>query len=129
MQITYLNSDPIVEFYIKDKKGNWNRFLAYVDSGASLTVLTRDDANRLGITLEKGKRTDLHGISGAVPAYIHNTSIKIAGKILKVKIAFSISNETPRLLGRDKIFESFTVCFSDRKHKITFTALQTSTSV
>lgn len=120
ISLTYINSDPIIDFHVKNVKGMWTRFLAYVDSGAALTILTREDAYRLGINLTRGKSIDLHGISGAIPAYTHNCQIKIADRILKVKIAFSTSNETPRLIGREGIFDKFEVCFNDKKKIVNF---------
>lgn len=118
---SYIDSQPIIELLIKDKSGRWNRFLAYVDSGAALTVLTRDDANRVGLTLEKGERIELHGVSGVIPAYLHHVKVKVAGRILDMGIAFSISNETPRLIGRQGLFDKFVVCFNDRKRLVSFT--------
>jgi len=123
ISLSYINSDPIIDFQVKNVKGLWTRFLAYVDSGAALTVLTREDADRLGIYLARGRSIDLHGISGAIPAYIHNRQIKIEDRILKVQIAFSTSNETPRLIGREGIFDKFEVCFNDKKKTVNFSTL------
>lgn len=120
---SYVDSQPIIELLIRDKNGRWNRFLAYVDSGAAVTVLTRDDANRVGLTLEKGEMIELHGVSGVISAYLHAVSIQIADRIIKTKIAFSISNETPRLIGRKGLFDKFAVCFDDKNKRISLTEL------
>ena len=117
---SYVDSQPIIELLIKDKNGRWNRFLAYVDSGAAVTVLTRDDANRVGLILEKGERIDLYGVSGMIPAYLHPVKIKVAGRDVNTKVAFSTSNETPRLIGRQGLFDRFIVCFDDKRRIVSF---------
>lgn len=118
---SYIDSQPIIELLIKDKSGRWNRFLAYVDSGAAVTVLTRDDAKRVGLTLEKGERIELHGVSGVIPAYLHSVEIKVARRTFNAKVAFSTSNETPRLIGRRGLFDKFVVCFNDKHRIVSFT--------
>lgn len=55
----YLDSNPLVEFFIRDAKNQWVRFLAYVDSGAALTILTKDDSSRLGFNLADGEKINL----------------------------------------------------------------------
>ena len=117
---SYVDSQPIVEVLIRDKNGRWNRFLAYVDSGAAVTVLTRDDANRVGLILENGKRINLYGVSGVIPAYLHAVKIKVADRILHIRVAFSTSNETPRLIGRQGLFDKFVVCFNDKRRIVSF---------
>lgn len=117
---SYIDSQPVIELMVLDRKGRWNRFLAYVDSGAAVTVLTRDDANRVGLILEKGERIDLHGVSGVIPAYLHAVKIKAADRILHIRVAFSTSNETPRLIGRQGLFDKFIVCFNDKSKTVNF---------
>jgi hypothetical protein len=82
--------------------------------------LTRDDANRVGLILEKGERIDLHGVSGVIPAYLHPVKIKVASRTFNVKVAFSTSNETPRLIGRQGLFDKFVVCFNDKSKTVSF---------
>lgn len=94
----------------------------YVDSGAFTSVLTRADAVDLGLNLEKGKHIDLQGVGGSVSAYLHPVEIKIANKVLKIEVAFSVSYETPRLLGRKGIFDKFEICFNDTHKQLTFTS-------
>lgn len=122
MSSTYPYSDslPIIEILVQSQSGDWKRIFVQVDSGAFMTVLPKEDAFRLGIELKMGKRTDLHGIGGSVAAYIHPVAIKVAGKIVKAQVAFSSSNETPRLLGRKDIFDNFVICFNDKEKIVSF---------
>lgn len=114
---SYINSDPYLEFFIRNKQKAWISFTAYLDSGAYISVLTKIDAQDLGLVLTEGRETLLHGVSGSITAYIHRVEIKLAGQIINTDIAFSSSDETPRLIGRKGIFENFVICF-DEKHKL-----------
>jgi len=120
----YLNSNPLIEFFVRDVKNHWVRFLAYVDSGAALTILTKDDSSRLGFDLTDGERINLHGVSGSLAAYLHKTEVRIANTELKLKIAFSSSSKTPRLVGRKGLFDNFVVCFNDLQKEVTFTKIK-----
>lgn len=92
----------------------------FVDSGLFVSVLNRSDAADLGLILEKGKHLDLQGVSGSISAYLHPVEIKLGGKVMNIQIAFSVSNETPRLLGRKGIFDKFEICFNDFRRQLSF---------
>lgn len=61
---------------------------------------------------------------GSLPAYFHETKVKIANTELKLKIAFSSSSKTLRLVGRQGLFENFVVCFNDDQKEVTFTKIK-----
>lgn len=117
MPYPYFNSDPVIDFSVLASDNKWIPFWAYIDSGAYISVLTSKDAQDLGLSLHSGQKTELHGIGGKVSAYIHRLSIRLNNQELITPIAFSTSNSTPRLLGRQGIFDKFTICF-DEKHKL-----------
>lgn len=116
----YRNLNPIVDLFIKDKEGRYRYFAVYVDSGAAISVLTADDARQLGISLRQGKSLELRGIKGKVKSFAHNVKVKIGEKEFSAPIAFSISNKTPRLLGREGIFKHFRICFDDSLSELSF---------
>lgn len=120
-QTPYRFLNPLVDIYLKDRKNHFRSFTLYVDSGASITTLTADDAAILGLELTKGAELDLRGISGSIKAYVHKVSLKIFDEEFEARLAFSESNETPRLLGRLDIFNRFKICFDDYKSIISFT--------
>lgn len=115
-------SYPAAEIFVLGKDNHYHSFTMYIDSGAALTVLTASDAKRLSVDLANGQPMNLYGVSGSVKAYIHTLSIKIGNHNFKVKIAFSVSDETPRLLGREVIFSNFVISFRERKQKTYFSS-------
>ena len=121
-KVPYTGNDPLLEFLAKDKDNHWIKFIAYIDSGAFMTILTKNDASDLGIDLTKGKKLDLHGVGGTVLAYVHKVEIRIVNEIIKLEIAFSTSNETPRLIGRSGIFVKFKICFNDKVKNVSFSS-------
>lgn len=120
---------PAADIWFLGKDGHFRLFTLYVDSGAAISVLTASDAMRLGINLAEGEPTDLFGISGSIKAYIHPLEAKI-GEINKfvsneikfpARVAFSVSDQTPRLLGRADIFFKFLISFRELTQKTYFT--------
>lgn len=120
-RIPYRFLNPLVDIYLKDPKNHFRPFTLYVDSGASITTLTADDAVVLGLELAKGTELDLRGISGSIKAYVHKIPVKFLDEEFDARIAFSESNETPRLLGRLDIFSRFKICLDDYESTVSFT--------
>lgn len=112
---------PIITFELKGHN-NWIGIDAYVDSGASFTILSIQEANRLRIDYEKGKQTFITvGDGSLIPVYLHMMPVKIGNIVFKAAIGFS-----PRLgvgfnlIGRKDIFSYFDITFSDSKKTISF---------
>jgi hypothetical protein len=112
---------PIVSFQVQTKTG-WKGVDAYVDSGASVSVFSLQDAARLDISYKKGKIIyNTVGDGSLIPVYLHKLPVKIGNVSLKATIGFS-----PRLgvgfnlLGRKDIFSRFDVLFSDRAKTVSF---------
>jgi hypothetical protein len=112
---------PAAEVELKGKDGHWRPFILFVDSGAHLTILSASDADRLGIDLNEGKSITLYGVSGSTKAFVHRLPMKLGARQLTVEVAFSISDDTPRLLGRAGIFDAFLVTFRQSRKKTIFT--------
>ncbi|MBI4657029.1 MAG: retropepsin-like domain-containing protein [Elusimicrobia bacterium] len=112
---------PVIWFRVKFKQ-KWHTVWAYVDSGATFTILTAKEADRIGLDYQKGKQVMVTvGDGGAIPVYIHKLQAMIGDKIFKATIGFS-----PRLgigfnlLGRHDIFNRFDVTFSDSNQSVIF---------
>ncbi len=112
---------PIIGFEIQGPKG-WIKIEAYVDSGASISVLSSREALNLGIDFEKGKIIySAVGDGSFIPVYLHRLPIRIGNIPLRATIGFS-----PRLgigfnlLGRKDFFTHFDITFSDATKTITF---------
>jgi gag-polyprotein putative aspartyl protease len=94
----------------------------FVDSGATFTILSIDDARRLGIDWEKGRpQMIVVGDRSFIPTYFHALSVQIGTWEVVAPIGFSERLGVGfNLLGRAGIFDQFQVCFNDRARKVTF---------
>lgn len=112
---------PIIPLELKGPSG-WKETMAYVDSGASFSIFSINEASRLGIDYTRGKELMVTvGDGSSIPVYLHSLPVKISHISVKATIGFS-----PRLgvgfnlLGRKGIFERFDVTFSDSCCTVTF---------
>ncbi len=113
---------PIINLSLfKRGSGQEFSFLVLVDSGAEVSLLTKSDAELLGFSLNEGKRIDVGSVSGdKMSAFLHPAVMKICGEKFKMDVAFSESDDTPRVLGRNPIFSYFFVIFDDKAKKTIF---------
>lgn len=111
---------PIIPITILD---HW--VWVFVDSGATFTILSISEANRIGIDWQKGKsQMIVVGDGSFIPTYFHDLSIKIGEWKINAPIGFSDRLGVGfNLLGRTGIFEHFNVCFHEMERKITFQKL------
>lgn len=113
---------PIVRFEAKGKKG-WVSIWAYVDSGASFSIFSTQEAERLGINITRCHESNVTvGDGSLIPVYLKRIELKFGPAKILAPVGFS-----PRLgvgfnlLGRQGVFEKFDVTFSDSKKTVTFT--------
>ena len=108
---------PIIPITILD-----HRVWAFVDSGATFTIFSTDDANRIGIDWKNGaSQMIVVGNGSFILTYIHNLSIQIGEWQITAPIGFSERLGVGfNILGRKGIFDQFQVCFNDRTRKVTF---------
>jgi len=94
-----------------------------VDSGADLSLVSRDLCDSLGKRWEDGRRRTLHGISRKrvcqVESRVHDVHLVVAelGIQITIPVCFA-EGHAPLLLGRDGFFEYFRVTF-DRQALLT----------
>lgn len=108
---------PIIPVTILD-----HRVWVFVDSGATFTILSVDDAHRIGIDWESGRRQMIVvGDGSFIPTYFHDISIRIGEWQVTAPIGFSERLGVGfNLLGRTGIFDQFQICFNDHIRKVTF---------
>ncbi|MCC6004305.1 MAG: retropepsin-like domain-containing protein [Thermofilum sp.] len=88
---------PVVKLSLKSIDDHWYTFTAYVDSGADVSLFPKGDSKLLGINLYKGECWKLFGVGGAIiPAYLHETRVKVGPLELPVRIAFADLNRVAR---------------------------------
>lgn len=123
---------PAIEFSYTRHKGyllpivplsiNSDKIWAFVDSGATFSMLTVDEAVRIGIDWRSGRRQMIVvGDGSYIPTYIHELPVQIGGTQITVLIGFSERLGVGfNLLGRSGVFNQFEVCFNDHTRKVTF---------
>ncbi|MFQ6073357.1 MAG: retropepsin-like aspartic protease [Methanosarcinales archaeon] len=121
----YLN----LEIYIKEM-GLLKDYRFLVDSGASISVASRDLAERIGLKWEYGIKTILQGISKKktceIEGRIHEVEVYIpdANLTIRIPICFAVG-DAPLILGREGFFDYFMVLL-DKEAKKTYFELQES---
>lgn len=115
---------PIVTIEVRNS-GIKKNIDAYVDSGASISIFSIQEAIRLGINYQKGKEIFITvGDGSSIPVYLHNFPVRIGEVSFRATIGFS-----PRLgvgfnlIGRKDFFSHFDITFSDTSKAITFLPL------
>jgi hypothetical protein len=95
---------------------------AYVDSGASVSLFSIIDAQRLKLDYTRGEETfSTVGDGGIIQIFLHKLQVKIGDVSFKATVGFS-----PRLgvgfnlIGRRDFFNHFDITFSDSNKTITF---------
>jgi hypothetical protein len=108
---------PIILITILD-----HRVWVFVDSGATFTILSTDDAYRIGIDWESGmQQMIVVGDGSFIPVYFHNIPLQIGDWQLAAPIGFSEHLGVGfNILGRKGIFDQFQVCFNDHIRMVTF---------
>lgn len=116
---------PIIPLRIRGPRG-WIIVWAYVDSGASISILnTAREAGRLGIRAEDGRLVySVVGDGSLIPVYVHRLSVRLGPLELTAAIGFSSHLGVGfNLLGRQDIFSAADVTFSDARQLVLFTPL------
>jgi len=115
---------PIVPLSIQGHK-----LWAFVDSGATFSLLKVDEAVRIGIDWQSGRRQMIVvGDGSSIPTFIHDLPVQIGGAQITAPIAFSERLGVGfNLLGRTGVFNQFEICFNDHVRKVTFQLLPSAT--
>lgn len=106
-------------------KVNFNGILEwlYFDSGADITLVTLSFGKLLGFKLKEGEEIkELKGIGdGKIPYVIRSVKMKIGENEFDCRIAWSLVEDVPMVLGRLDVFNKFDILVKEREKKIIFT--------
>lgn len=120
MLYPYLDGEPIVTVDVKSTDNTWYAVPAYLDSGAAYSIFTMDYASAFGLHLKSGKKIFLTvGNGEKIDAYVHKLAVKFAEKELFADISFSPKLGTgTNILGMKSFFDSFHICFNNKKQQV-----------
>lgn len=116
-----LETFPVVELILWGAHQKKMRVLFYVDSGATVSILPKSDAEWLGIIPEQGKKMFVRGIVGEPSiGFQWNITVQLQTLKFKLPVIFIEGDSTPRILGRENIFQRFAIIFDESKKRTAF---------
>jgi hypothetical protein len=117
----HLHVFPAAEVGFPAQDGGWFTLFLLVDSGAVTSALPQQDASAFGIDPETGRARAIAGIGGvAMKAWEHVVRSRLRDELLDIPLIFLDSDTAPRVLGREGIFDRFTIIFEETKRMTGF---------
>jgi len=112
---------PVAEVGLKDKRGEWLSLFLIIDSGATISALPKGDALTLGIDVEKGETQVISGIGGEIlSGWQHHIKVRLKNIKVDLPVIFLDQEIAPRVLGRAGIFERFILVFEEKRKRVGF---------
>lgn len=110
---------PVINAEVK-VKDEWYPFIAYIDSGADISIAPKSFGEMLGLDLSKNLG-EIKGIGETkVPISLHKVDMKIGNIKLKVHLAIALIEKIPYILGRSDVFKAFSINFREKFKKVIF---------
>lgn len=101
--------------------GNRIEVPMYIDSGADITLIPFTLGKALGFQEMADEIKQMKGISGGgVPYVVKTVKMFLESHSMKVRIAWSMIEDVPPLLGRMDIFPKFKILFNENEEEVTF---------
>jgi hypothetical protein len=92
-----------------------------VDSGADISIIPFELGSYLGLQIEKNEDVkSLGGIAGGIPVVYRHIKMEIDELVISAKIAWSLIEDVPAILGRLNIFDEFDIEFKQKAKKTAF---------
>jgi len=112
---------PIAQLHIKDKSGEWRAISMLIDSGADVSIISKDFGELFGHNLKKGRKIKLKGIGeGEVVAYIHKMDMLVGKHEVSIEVAIASVDLKVNILGRRNLFDLFEIQFKNKKQETRF---------
>ena len=112
---------PIANVLIRADTGEYIEFHPFIDSGADMTLLPYSFGLMLGFSEKTGNIKELHGVRGiGLPVIIKRVKMTLGDIEIEPRVAWSLIEEVPPLLGRLDIFEKFEITFKEKEGEIIF---------
>lgn len=97
--------------------------LMVVDSGAEVSLISKKLGEELGFSVAYGEKIEIgQGVGGEIEYVNRMVDMSIAGHTFKAPVAWILSDvgDTPLLLGREVVFDSFDIKFIQAEERIEF---------
>jgi hypothetical protein len=109
---------PLARVIFNEEVPQW----MYVDSGADVTLLPRSVGELLGFEIYKGEEIkEVKGLGNSrIPIVVRRVSMKIGDKEFEARVAWSLTEDVPLVLGRLDVFNKFDILFKEREEKVVF---------
>lgn len=111
---------PVADVFLKSKLGGWIEFHPYIDSGADVTLIPFSLGKLIGLSKDHKNVDHIGGIKGRVPVIYNQILIKIGGMEIETKVAWTLIENVPPLLGRQGIFDKFHITFKQDREEVVF---------
>jgi hypothetical protein len=110
---------PVALVELKSEFG-WIPEWMYVDSGADISLLPRSLGDLLGFKVTQDIQ-EIRGVGeSVVPVIIRNIDVRLGEEVFNARVAWSLIEEVPPLLGRIDMFDKFEVTFKQHEKKVVF---------
>ncbi|PKP59385.1 MAG: hypothetical protein CVT89_01360 [Candidatus Altiarchaeales archaeon HGW-Altiarchaeales-2] len=109
------------------QREKWICVSMYIDSGADITLIPKSIGELLGFEFNKSEIAELNGVGGGMVAVIiKKVPIRIEDHEFEVKVAWSMIEDVPCLMGQEGIFDRFDIKFKKKDKIIEFEPLSES---
>jgi len=94
---------PIAELEVETQAG-WITLLAYIDSGADISILPASFLKAFGVVVEEEETKEVRGVGGAkVPVILKDVRMMIGELVFNAKIAIALVEDILYILGREGV--------------------------
>ncbi len=125
-----VNIFPAARVLFQSGDSEWISLFLVVDSGAKISALPKSDAASLGIIPEEGAPISIKGVGvNMIDGWQHEVVVRLGDAELHLPIVFLDQQSSPRVLGREGVFDRFTVIFEEMKQRSGFLQGRESQSV
>lgn len=116
-----IDAFPVAEVFFSSAAREEVSLFLIIDSGATISALPRSDAAVLGVDAEAGIPLAVGGIGGEqLQGWRHEVPVRLGTTVLQLPIAFLDGASTPRVLGREGIFDRYAVVFDEERRNSAF---------
>jgi len=93
----------------------------YIDSGADLSMIPYGLGRALGLQRNPGEPLRrLGGIAGSARYLLKSVTMKMGSYAFPVRVAWTMNDQAPLLLGRLDVFQKFRITFEEAKRVVKF---------